>query len=408
MKKRKVFLPLIFSVIFLSLSIIFISFTQNKQTVQTENSRISEISVTSKEFSETISPETENEMHGIWIPYMSLTLSSDERSKNAFENKINIMAEKCLKYKINTVIIQVRPFGDAIYPSKIFPYSHIIMGTQGISPDFDPLDITIKKFHEKNISVHAWINPLRISTGKTPPSLSDSNPYKNYPTFTYDNGIYYNPAYPEVRKLIIDGIAEIIQNYDIDGIQLDDYFYPSDDLNYDKDSYDDYAKSVKSDFLPISQHEWRKANINMLIEGIYSKIHSIKSNVVFGIAPQCNFDNNEKIGADVSVWCSQNGYIDYPQLYVSNNHPTFPFNPLADKWKSTVTNPNIKLYFGLGMYKAGSDADNGTWLLSDDNLQKQIEYSRAIKTNGFMLYSYEYLENADTEKEVKNAVAIIE
>ena len=146
MKKRKVFLPLIFSVIFLSLSIIFISFTQNKQTVQTENSRISEISVTSKEFSETISPETENEMHGIWIPYMSLTLSSDERSKNAFENKINIMAEKCLKYKINTVIIQVRPFGDAIYPSKIFPYSHIIMGTQGISPDFDPLDIIIKKF----------------------------------------------------------------------------------------------------------------------------------------------------------------------------------------------------------------------------------------------------------------------
>ncbi|MBQ5565031.1 MAG: family 10 glycosylhydrolase [Clostridia bacterium] len=410
MKKRKVFLPLIFSVIFLSLSIIFISFTQNKQTVQTENSRISEISVTSKEFSETISPETENEMHGIWIPYMSLTLSSDERSKNAFENKINIMAEKCLKYKINTVIIQVRPFGDAIYPSKIFPYSHIIMGTQGISPDFDPLDIIIKKFHEKNISVHAWVNPLRISTGKTPISLSDNNPYKNYPTFTYDNSIYYNPAYPEVRKLIIDGIGEIVRNYDIEGIQLDDYFYPSDDTDYDKESYQKYAKSVKSDFLPISQHEWRKANINMLIEGIYSKIHSIKNNVVFGIAPQCNFDNNEKIGADVNVWCSQSGYIDYicPQLYVSNNHPTFPFNPLADKWKATVTNPNIKLYFGLGMYKAGSDADNGTWLLSDDNLQKQIEYSRAIKTNGFMLYSYEYLENADTEKEVKNAVAIIE
>ena len=407
MKKRKVFLPLIFSVIFLSVSIIFISLTQNQQAVKTDSV---EISQTSKEFSEAPHELSEGEMHGIWIPYMSLTLSPDERSKNAFESKINIMVEKCLKYKINTVIIQVRPFGDAIYPSKIFPYSHIIMGTQGISPDFDPLDITIKKFHEKNISVHAWINPLRISTGKTPPSLSDSNPYKNYPTFSYENGIYYDPSYPEVRKLIIDGIAEIVKNYDIDGIQLDDYFYPSDDLNYDKDSYDDYAKSVKSDFLPISQHEWRKANINMLIEGIYSKIHSIKSNVVFGIAPQCNFDNNEKIGADVSVWCSQNGYIDYicPQLYVSNNHPTFPFNPLADKWKATVTNPNIKLYFGLGMYKAGSDADNGTWLMSDDNLKKQIEYSRTIKTNGFMLYSYEYLENADTEKEVKNAVAIIE
>ena len=410
MKKRKVFAPLIFSLIFLFTSIIFISFTQNKQTVQTESSSVSEISQTSKEISEAVPQISESEMHGIWIPYMSLTLSPNERSKNGFESKINTMVEKCVKYKINTAVIQVRPFGDSIYPSKIFPYSHIITGTQGVSPDFDPLDIIIRKFHKKNISVHAWVNPLRISTGQTPPVLSDSNPYKNYPTFNYNNGIYYDPAYPEVRKLIIDGIAEIVGNYDIDGIQLDDYFYPSDESDYDKNSYDEYAKSIKSDFLPISQHEWRKANINMLIEGIYSKIHSIKNNVVFGIAPQCNFDNNEKIGADVNVWCSQKEYIDYicPQLYVSNNHPTFPFNPLADKWKATVTDPNIKLYFGLGMYKAGSDADSGTWLLSDDNLKKQIEYSRAIKINGFMLYSYEYLDSSDTEKEVRNAVAIIE
>lgn len=410
MKKRKVFSPLFFSVIFLLISISFIYFTQNKQTVHTDTTKISEASPKPNEISEAVTQSPQTEMHGIWIPYMSLTLSPDERSQNGFENKINIMVERCIKYKINTAIIQVRPFSDSIYPSKIFPYSHILMGNQGIAPDFDPLDIIIKKFHEKNISVHAWVNPLRISTAQTPSALSDTNPYKNYPTFTYQNSTYYDPAYPEVRKLIIDGIAEIVRNYDIDGVQLDDYFYPSDDTDYDKTSYQEYAKSVKADFLPISQPEWRKANINMLIEGIYSKIHSLKNNVVFGIAPQCNFDNNEKIGADINVWCSQDGYIDYicPQLYVSNNHPIFPFDPLADKWKATVTNPNIKLYFGLGMYKAGSDADSGTWLLSDDNLQKQIEYSRAIKTNGFMLYSYEYLENSDTEKEVRNAVAIIE
>ena len=410
MKKRKVFSPLFFSVIFLLISISFIYFTQNKQTVHTDTTKISEASPKPSEISEAVTQSPQTEMHGIWIPYMSLTLSPDERSQNGFENKINIMVERCIKYKINTAIIQVRPFSDSIYPSKIFPYSHILMGNQGIAPDFDPLDIIIKKFHEKNISVHAWVNPLRISTAQTPSALSDTNPYKNYPTFTYQNSTYYDPAYPEVRKLIIDGIAEIVRNYDIDGVQLDDYFYPSDDTDYDKTSYQEYAKSVKADFLPISQPEWRKANINMLIEGIYSKIHSLKNNVVFGIAPQCNFDNNEKIGADINVWCSQDGYIDYicPQLYVSNNHPIFPFDPLADKWKATVTNPNIKLYFGLGMYKAGSDADSGTWLLSDDNLQKQIEYSRAIKTNGFMLYSYEYLENSDTEKEVRNAVAIIE
>ena len=349
------------------------------------------------------------EIHGIWIPYMSLTLSESERTQNGFHQKIDDMVQKCSEYKINTAIVQVRPFSDAIYPSKIFPYSHIIMGTQGIAPDFDCLEYIIKKFHENNIAVHAWINPLRISTGQTPSYISDKNPYKKYPTFTYQDGLYYDPSYPEVRKLIIDGIAEIIQNYDIDGIQLDDYFYPSEDMSYDKKSYDEYAKSVKSDFLPVSQSEWRKANINMLVEGIYSKIHFLKDNIVFGISPQCNFDNNEKIGADVNIWCSQKGYIDYicPQIYVSNDHPTFPFAPLADRWKSAVTNEDIKLYIGLGMYKAGTDADSGTWLLSDDNLQKQIQYSREIGTDGFMLYSYEYLENKFTEKEVKNAAAVI-
>ena len=199
-----------------------------------------------------------------------------------------------------------------------------------------------------------------------------------------------------------------MKNYDIDGVQLDDYFYPSEDLDYDKKSYDNYAKSVKSDFIPVSHGEWRKANINMLVEGIYSKIHSLKNNVVFGISPQCNFDNNEKIGADVKVWCSQKWYIDYicPQIYVSNNHPTFPFNTLADRWKATVTNSDIKLYMGLGIYKAGSDADSGTWLLSDDNIKKQIEYTRDINTDGFMLYSYDYLESELAEKEIKNAVAV--
>lgn len=416
MKKRKVFAPILLSIVMLSVCVACISVNKSNETaLPSQSSEVSEKSLSSavseiSEASEDNIREISQEMHGIWIPYMSLTLSEQERSENGFHTKIDTIVQQCQKYKINTAVVQVRPFGDAIYPSKIFPYSHILMGTQGVAPDFDPLQYIIQKFHEANIAVHAWVNPFRITTGKTPSTLSDDNPYTQYPTFTYQDSIYYNPAYPEVRKLIIDGIAEIVQNYDIDGIQLDDYFYPSEELDYDKKSYDEYAKSVNSEFSPVSQSEWRKTNINMLIEGIYSKIHSLKYDIIFGIAPQCNFDNNEKIGADVTVWCSQNGYIDYicPQLYVSNHHPTFPFNSLADKWNDTVTNSNIRLYFGLGVYKAGSDADSGTWLLSDDNLQKQIEYGRTLQTDGFMLYSYEYLENDLTQKEVKNAVAIIE
>ena len=97
------------------------------------------------------SASKQSEMHGVWIPYMSLTLSESERTEKGFQAKINEMAEKCAKYNINTAVIQVRPFSDAIYPSEIFPYSHIITGTQGIAPDFNPLEYIIKKFHEKNI-----------------------------------------------------------------------------------------------------------------------------------------------------------------------------------------------------------------------------------------------------------------
>ncbi len=407
MKKRK-FFAIVLSAVMLAVSVVWVSVSRNRSEMPVESMEISQIK---KEISEVSSEtETPQEMRGVWIPYLSLTLSAEERTESGFHAKIDDMVQRCEKYRINTAIVQVRPFGDAIYPSKLFPWSHILMGEQGKAPGFDPLAYIIRKFHEKNIAVHAWVNPYRISTGKTPSVLSDNNPCTEYPTFVYENALYYDPSSPEVRKLMIDGIAEIVRNYDVDGIQLDDYFYPSEDLEYDKKSYDEYAKSVKSDFLPVSQSEWRKTNVNMLVEGIYAKVHSLKEKVVFGIAPQCNFDNNEKMGADVGVWCSQKGYVDYicPQLYVSNNHPTFPFNPLADRWKATVTDPNIKLYFGLGVYKAGSDADSGTWLLSDDNLQKQIEYGRTVQADGFMLYSYDYLESDDTQKEVQNAAAILE
>ncbi len=346
------------------------------------------------------------EMRGVWIPYLSLTLSPEERSESAFRSKIEEMVQVCQEHKINTAIVQVRPFGDAIYPSRYFPWSHILMGTQGEAPDFDPLAIIVECFHQSGIAVHAWVNPFRISTLQTPSVLSKNNPCNKYQTFTDKNGLYYDPSSPQVRKLIIDGIAEIVEQYEVDGIQIDDYFYPSEETDYDKESYQAYARQTA---MPVPQREWRKANVNMLVEGIFSRVHGLKENVVFGIAPQCNFDNNEKIGADVMAWCSQRGYIDYicPQLYVSNAHPTFPFNTLADRWNATVTNPDIQLYFGLGVYKAGTDADSGTWLLSDNNLQKQIEYGRTLSTDGFMLYSYDYLETDVTKKEVQNAVAII-
>ena len=419
------FVPIIFSLVVLVACVVYFSFNRENHNAVSEHIYDTYTSDTVSETKKSEIPkqsvsENDEEMRGIWIPYMSLDLSDTDRSEEQFRNKIDNIIQNCIEHKANTLIVQVRPFGDSIYPSEIFPWSHIISGVQGKAVDYNPLEYIITQAHKYNLAVHAWINPLRISTSKTPSPLSKDNPYMvwkndnntendNY-TFECDGGIYYNPAYSEVRKLIIDGVCEIVRNYDVDGIHFDDYFYPPKNGDYDKKSYEEYVNSISEDTIPLSRQEWRTANINTLISGVYAAVHSIKNYVVFGISPQGNIENDLEICADVYSWCSISGYVDYicPQIYVSNEHPVLPFNDTAKRWRNLVKNNKVKLYLGLGVYKAGTDADSGSWLLSDDNIKQQIEYGRSLKTDGFMLYSYEYLDTDETRNEVENAMAILE
>ena len=420
MKKNIIrFIPLFISVILLISCVTYISTVSPQNEIQSAVTSENTSEDASEKSVAKIENENTEEMRGIWIPYMSLTLSEDERSEEEFKKKIDKIIDDCVKYKANTIIVQVRPFGDAIYPSEIFPFSHIISGVQGENVDYDPLEYIIEKAHENNLKVHAWANLLRIKTLQTPSKLSSNNPYMIWKnddneenddyTFEYDGGVYYNPAYSEVRKLIIDGITEIVENYDVDGIQFDDYFYPSEDTDYDEKSYQSYCDTINNDNTPLSHSEWRIANINTLISGVYAAVHNTKNDVVFGVSPQGNIENDLKTGADVYTWCSISGYIDYicPQIYVSNEHPTLPFNNTAKQWRELVKCNSIKLYLGLGIYKAGTDADDGSWLTCDNNIQQQIEYSREIQTDGFMIYSYEYLDKSETKKEIQNAIAIL-
>lgn len=340
-------------------------------------------------------------MKGVWIPYMALQLEENEVTEENCRRKYSALIDCCAEKGLNTVIVQVRPFSDAIYPSKLFPMSHIISGKQGVSVDFDPLKIMIDCAHEKGLSVHAWINPFRISTGETPSAISDDNPcvqLKNDDnhqyTFNCGKGLYYNPADSTVRKLIIDGVKELLENYEIEGIQIDDYFYPEESEGCDSQSYEMYLKTVSEGCVPLSKDEWRKNNVNMLVAEIWSTVHQKSGKAVFGIAPQCNFENNEIIGADVIKWCSENGYADYicPQLYVSMEHPVFPFRKLASQWREKVTNSSTALYFGLGIYKDGTDADGGTWLSRKDNISAEINCVRELGADGYILYSCEFLD----------------
>lgn len=357
----------------------------------------------------------ENEMRAVWVPYLSLNMSrEDDKSEQAFLNKFNTIVENAKKCGMNTLIVQVRPFADALYPSDYFPWSHVVGGTQGVNPGYDPLKDMVEASHKAGLKLHAWVNPLRIQVSNTPSILAVGNFYNTWrsdPKKTdwvvdFEDGKYFNPAYEEVRRQIADGVKEIAQKYDVDGIQFDDYFYPTQNASFDQTAYAAYCDTAKQTGTPMSLADWRRANISALVSLVYREVKSVKPSLPFGISPQGNLQNDLDMGADVSAWCSASGYVDYicPQLYVNFENPVLPFDAATKTWRELVVNKNVKLYLGLAVYKAGSDADSGTWKESDSILASQVEYGRQTSCDGFMFYSCDYLDTDQTRQEVQNVV----
>lgn len=358
------------------------------------------------------------EMRAVWVPFMSLDMSREsDKSEAAFRKKFSAIVAGSKNYGMNALIVQVRPFGDALYKSAYFPWSHLVGGTQGVDPGYDPLKIMVETAHQSGLKLHAWVNPLRIQISGTPSILAQGNLYNTWKSDTSKagwvvesgNGKYFNPAYPQVRKLVADGAAEIAKNYDVDGIQFDDYFYPTQDGVFDKAAYDSYSVQAAKTGTPLNLLDWRRANINAMVSQVYSAIKAVKPDLPFGIAPQGNVQNDWNMGADVAAWCSARGYIDYicPQLYVNFENPVLPFNTAVKTWKGMVKNPDLKLYLGLAVYKAGSDADSGTWKKSTNILAQQVELGRKTSCDGFMFYSWDYLNSAQTKEEVQNVMKVL-
>ncbi len=353
---------------------------------------------------------------GLWVSYITLDMRATNKSEQAFKEKFDRIVKTAKENKISDLIVQVRSFGDAYYKSSIYPWSHLLSGTQGLEPGYDPLKYMVSSSHENGLKIHAWVNPYRLSLNSNPPNFSDASFYKNWVdnsdsdlVLDYQGNKYLNPYYDEVQAKIIEGVDELVRNYDVDGVQFDDYFYPSEDPSFDAKTYERYF-SEHNDGTALSLSDWRKDNINKLVAGVYSKIKSIKSNVVFGISPQVNLQNNEKLSADVIKWCSQDGYVDYicPQVYVNFKHEVLPFDKAANEWKNLVTNPKVKLYFGLAVYKSGSETyDNGTWSESSDILKQEIEYSKSLGINNFLLYDYEHIVAQHAKEELNNALPVL-
>lgn len=346
-----------------------------------------------------------SEMRGVWFSYQDYKSNLYALSEADYKSKADEICSNIAEDGFNTIIFHVRPFSDAFYNSSLFPYSRFVCGEAGVSTGYDPLKIMCEVAHSRGLAIHAWINPYRIGdiSNVTPTSTPVvwREQYGNERVCDYNGALYYNPASAEARAYIIEGVLEIVSNYDVDGIHFDDYFYPTADENFDKASY-----LASGSTYSISQ--WRLENVNALIRGTYKAIKDTNSDVLFGISPSADIEKNySSLFADVKRWCTEEGYADYvaPQIYFGFLNSALPFKETADKWLDLCIHPD--LYIGLAPYKSGFDdkwAGNGKteWRDSSDILSRQIKYLNG-KSNcqGVIMFSYSSLWGDDITENAK-------
>lgn len=268
-----------------------------------------------------INENTDNQntyVKSVFIAYYELSEFTKNSDKKSFTKSISKAFKELSNKGFNRVTVQVRPCADAFYNSSYFPTSEYCFGYQGAKLIYDPLEIMVQIAHKYNLSVEAWINPYRVCQRNDFNSLAKNNIALEWQgtdkLIVLDSGIYFNPCYSEVTDLIVNGVKEIILNYDVDSICFDDYFYPTKDKKIDKEAYSAYKNSSGK----MSLFDWRRENVNIMIKSVYSAIKSNNKNITFGISPASDMDYDySTLYADVIKWSRNEGYIDYicPQIY---------------------------------------------------------------------------------------------
>lgn len=338
---------------------------------------------------QTQAEEVKNEqVRAMWLSCYEMSAMFKKGTREYFFDEIVEVFELCKNENINTLFVQVRPFCDSLYPSEIFEWSEFSKSSSGSTPDFDPLEIIIDMAYNYGVSVHAWINPYRVSYDS---SKEISKTIESF-AFSCDEGVFLDPSSIQAQRFVLEGVREILENYSVDGIHIDDYFYPQTKENFDENSYNEYRENGGK----LSKNNWRRENVNSLVAALFSLVHSVRSEAVFSISPAGDIKKN-KINhyADVELWCSRNGYADWviPQIYYGFEHETMPFEEAAGDWLKIAGNGSVKLICGLASYKQGQ-ADKGAgsgeneWIENADIIIRQKEFVRVTGYDGYALFSY--------------------
>lgn len=359
--------------------------------------------------------QNSGELRAVWVNYNELSMKTYENggTENDFRAKAMKMCENIRADGLNTVIVQVRPFCDSFYPSKYFPWSAYLTGTQGQAVEYDPLAVFIDCAQAQNLSVQAWINPYRVLPSTEWVLLSADNPARKwYEAGKTENllltgeGIYLNPASTEVQTLLLNGVREILENYAVSAIHLDDYFYPTTDYAVDADSFAAYLAAGGT----LSQDDWRRENVSAFVSALYATVKAVNPQVQVVISPGGDLERNyNTLYADVARWAREPGYVDVllPQLYYGFENEKKPFESTALEWANLQYADGVSLCFGLAAYKCGQeDAYAGSgeteWTAHTDILARQVSYCRGLAhCDGFAFFTYSSIYQQNSEENVK-------
>ena len=321
---------------------------------------------------------SKREFRGTWIhtvgnrDYQKMT--TDEMKQHYID-----LLDRFEAAGINAVIFQIRPQADALYITELEPWSRFITGTQGQAPNplWDPLEFMIEECHNRGMELHAWLNPYRVTSNDTEELSKDHLYYKKPHLFVkYGKQIYFDPGQPESREHTVKVIADVVSRYDIDAVHFDDYFYPykvKHEEFPDEESFLKYHKAAG--FGRYEKNDWRRNNVNILVQELGDTIKKIKPWVKFGISPfgvwrnksadptgsdsnagQTNYDD---LFADIKLWVEK-GWIDYnvPQLYWQIGHPLADYTPLIKWWSEN--NFGEHLYIGQDVMRTINVAPEGS------------------------------------------------
>lgn len=326
---------------------------------------------------------------GMWLPFMDFEYYMYGKTKEEYTAAVRELLENAINKGVNTIYFHAHPNGDAYYKSDIFPKGVFYDG------DYDPLQIMLDTAHSLGLSVHAWLNPYRMQTAEQMENLPEDFIVKKWvsdksPMVKNVDGRYYlNPAYEEVTELVRRTADEILENYLVDGIHIDDYFYPTTDTEFDSEAFE---VSESKDLA-----QWRREKITGMVKSLYDTVKSHDEKLKFGISPQGNINTDYNTQyADVELWAETDGYADYivPQLYYGFENAVCPFEPTLIRWEELTDQSEVSLIIGLAEYKLGKydkwagTAGENEWIDNPDILERQIKLVKSsTAADGYALYT---------------------